>query len=77
MAIFETIYTLRLISSKHLRFLMFRDTPKLCKKFNCECEMIVEKKWWWINDRYTITITGASQDIRKIETQLKLIVSIR
>lgn len=55
---------------------MFRDTPKLCQKFNCECEMSVEKKWWWFNDHYTIKVTGTSKDIKKIETQFKLITSI-
>ena len=76
MAIFETTYNLRLVSSKKLRFLMFRDTPKLCQKFNCECEISVEKKWWWFNDHYTIKVTGTNKDIKKIETQFKLITSI-
>lgn len=77
MAVFETTYILQLISSKKLRLLMFRDVPRLCQKYNCDCEISVEKKWWWINDHYTIKVTGTNQNIKIIDKQFKIITSIR
>lgn len=77
MNIYERVYELKLISSERLRELMKRDIPILCEKRNCYCNIEVKSKWYWFYDKYTITVTGETEDLAYIENQLKYLSQIR
>lgn len=56
---------------------MKRDIPIFCKERNCYCDIQVKTKWYWFYDKYTIKVTGETDDLNYIQKQLNYLSEIR
>lgn len=71
MNLFEITYEVKLLSTKEVRDSMNKCIPILCAEHNCNCEMKIKKKWYWLYDVYTIKISGEKEKIKYIEKRIK------